>query len=331
MCPVNNESFAFTDMITVFGQASSRLLQYIYIMVSMLVVLSCSEGKKEKIVTPWGEVGEDSVPKNLNFTVDDIISNGELIILTLSGPETYYDYRGRGMGTQYLLCEKFAEKLGVSLRVEVCKDTAEMVSRLENGDADLIAVPLPKKQNTGKGLLFCGAGVDSLGIQWAVADGKTSFAEARREFEEIVRVRPANPWMVWLLASLANMSFCRLFGGDFAAMLIVLCGTLAGYKLKQVMLEDGRDVRFTFFCCAFFSSVIGAAGYVFHWGDTPEIALATSVLYLIPGIPYINSVSDLLDGHYICSFSRFMNAAVLTACLSAGLCGGLLLMNIQWL
>ena len=168
-------------------------------------------------------------------------------------------------------------------------------------------------------------------LSWAVADGKTSFAEARREFEEIVRVRPANPWMVWLLASLANMSFCRLFGGDFAAMLIVLCGTLAGYKLKQVMLEDGRDVRFTFFCCAFFSSVIGAAGYVFHWGDTPEIALATSVLYLIPGIPYINSVSDLLDGHYICSFSRFMNAAVLTACLSAGLCGGLLLMNIQWL
>lgn len=178
MCPVNNESFAFTDMITVFGQASSRLLQYIYIMVSMLVVLSCSEGKKEKIVTPWGEVGVDSVPKNLNFTVDDIISNGELIILTLSGPETYYDYRGRGMGTQYLLCEKFAEKLGVSLRVEVCKDTAEMVSRLENGDADLIAVPLPKKQNTGKGLLFCGAGVDSLGIQWAVADGNKELADS---------------------------------------------------------------------------------------------------------------------------------------------------------
>ena len=78
-------------------------------------------------------------------------------------------------------------------------------------------------------------------------------------------------------------------------------------------------------------SVIGAAGYVFHWGDTPEIALATSVLYLIPGIPYINSVSDLLDGHYISSFGRFMNALVLTACLSAGLCGGLLLMNINWL
>ncbi len=178
MCRVENESFIFTNIKMILEQVFTRLFQYMLIIASILAVSSCSGGKKEKIVTPWGEVGVDSVPKNLNFTVDDIISNGELIILTLSGPETYYDYRGRGMGTQYLLCEKFAEKLGVSLRVEVCKDTAEMVSRLENGDADLIAVPLPKKQNTGKGLLFCGAGVDSLGIQWAVADGNKELADS---------------------------------------------------------------------------------------------------------------------------------------------------------
>lgn len=178
MCRVENESFIFTNIKMILEQVFTRLFQYMLIIASILAVSSCSDGKKEKIVTPWGEVGVDSVPKNLNFTVDDIISNGELIILTLSGPETYYDYRGRGMGTQYLLCEKFAEKLGVSLRVEVCKDTAEMVSRLENGDADLIAVPLPKKQNAGKGLLFCGAGVDSLGIQWAVADGNKELADS---------------------------------------------------------------------------------------------------------------------------------------------------------
>lgn len=168
-------------------------------------------------------------------------------------------------------------------------------------------------------------------LSWAIADNKTNFEEARRTYRAITDTRPANKWLVWLLASLANMSFCRLFGGDFTAMLIVLAGTLAGYRLKQIMLEDGLDARFVFFCCAFFSSVIGSAGYVFQWGETPDVALATSVLYLIPGIPYINSVSDLLDGHYISSFSRLMNAIVLTACLSAGLCGGLLLMNIKWL
>ena len=84
-------------------------------------------------------------------------------------------------------------------------------------------------------------------LSWAIADRKIGFTEALRNFEAIVQTRPANPWMVWILASLANMAFCRLFGGDFIAMAIVLIGTLAGYKLKQVMLEDGQDVRVLLF------------------------------------------------------------------------------------
>lgn len=167
-------------------------------------------------------------------------------------------------------------------------------------------------------------------LSWAVADGRMDYAGARARFEQIKLTQPERPQRVLWLASLANASFCRLFGGGAVSVLIVLAATLAGFRLRQMMLGQGAGVRFTFFCCAFFSSVIGAAGHVFGIGATPEVALGTSVLYLIPGIPYINSVSDLLDGHYLSAFARFMSAAVLTACLSAGLCGGLLLMNLRW-
>lgn len=135
------KTLPFLSSHTRWKQSAYSLFLFVMAMILLSFMVSCSEGKKEKIVTPWGEVGEDSVPLNAAFTVNDIISNGELIILTMSGPDTYYDYRGRGMGTQYLLCEKFAQKLGVSLRVELCKDTTEMLQRLENGDADLIAFP----------------------------------------------------------------------------------------------------------------------------------------------------------------------------------------------
>ncbi len=80
--------------------------------------------------------------------------------------------------------------------------------------------------------------------------------------------------------------------------------------------------------CAFVSSVIGASASLFGLGNTPEIAVGTSVLYLVPGIPFLNSFSDLLAGHYICAFSRMTHAVVLTCCLSLGLCGGLMLMGI---
>ncbi|MDE6097783.1 MAG: threonine/serine exporter family protein [Muribaculaceae bacterium] len=165
-------------------------------------------------------------------------------------------------------------------------------------------------------------------LSWEVADGRIDFNEARKRFSAITASKAENANTVLLLASLANASFCRLFGGDWPAMSVVFLATLCGMYVKQLMLRRRADLRVTFILCAFISAVLGAGAGLFGLGHTPEIAVATSVLYLVPGIPFLNSFSDMLAGHYICSFSRFIHAVILTCCLSAGLCAGLLTMNL---
>ena len=165
-------------------------------------------------------------------------------------------------------------------------------------------------------------------LSWAIADGKVDFASAKERFSEAVGARGADKRLVLLLAACANAAFCRLFNGDWQAVAVVFLSTMAGYYLKQVMCEHKADMRVVFIVCAFVSSVLGATDALFHLGSTPEIAVGTSVLYLVPGIPYLNSFSDMIAGHYICSFSRFLHAVILTCCLSIGLCGGMLLMNM---
>ena len=167
-------------------------------------------------------------------------------------------------------------------------------------------------------------------LSWKVADNSLPLHTAVERFQCIKTTKPTGKWEVLILASFANAAFCRLFGGDYFAMLIVFVSTLTGYRLKQIMLKDGRDVRLTFLCASFFSASISAGGHIFNIGSTPELALGTSVLYLIPGVPYINSVSDMIYRHYLCAFSRFLDAAVLTACLSAGLCAGMLMLGLKW-
>ena len=111
----------------------------------VLVACACTQKKQqEPVVTPWGEIA-DAIPQDDSFDLDDIQRNGELIALTLTGPETYYDYHGKHLGLQYLLAQRFADKLGVGLRMEVCRDTAEMQQRLANGEADLICLPLTQE------------------------------------------------------------------------------------------------------------------------------------------------------------------------------------------
>ena len=120
----------------------------------LILLCSCGQKKQETVVTPWGEIA-DTIPTDDSFDLDEIQRNGELIALTLTGPETYYDYRGKHLGAQYLLAQKFADKLGVSLRMEVCRDSAEMLQRLDDGEADLICYPMTKK-----------------GLGWLVGDDK---------------------------------------------------------------------------------------------------------------------------------------------------------------
>jgi membrane-bound lytic murein transglycosylase F len=108
---------------------------------------------------PWGEPTDE-------FDLAQIEQAGELIALTISGPETYYDYKGSKMGAHAMLCQQFADSLGVRLRIELCRDTTEMFDRLDDGDGDLIAYPLNMP--------------DELSPGWKVSDEKPDLAEALR-------------------------------------------------------------------------------------------------------------------------------------------------------
>ena len=105
-------------------------------MLFCLLLTACTQ-RQDSVTPPWQGEQDASV-----FDLQQIEQAGELIALTLSGPDTYYDYQGSHLGIHYLLCQQFASHLGVRLRMEVCRDTAELLSRMAAGDADMIALPM---------------------------------------------------------------------------------------------------------------------------------------------------------------------------------------------
>lgn len=150
-------------------------IRFLFAVFCVFLLVSCAE-KKAQELTPWGEpLEKDSIETNDNFTLSDIQASGEIIMLTMSGPDTYFDYHGQGMGTQFLLCERFAKYIGVSLRVEMCKSQQEMLKKLRNGDADIIACQMPKNE---KGVIACGYGVDSLKTSWVVNANSRQLADS---------------------------------------------------------------------------------------------------------------------------------------------------------
>lgn len=148
-----------------------------------LSLYSCKE-KEKNVETPWGttvptdgeESEEEAVSLGDRMTLEEIQQGGEMIMLTMSGPDTYYDYHGRGMGVQYLLAEKLAEHLGVTLRVDLCTDTLDMLQRLRNGEADIIVFSVSKEQQ--KGFIACGMQDEKSGGGWIVSKSSKELAAA---------------------------------------------------------------------------------------------------------------------------------------------------------
>ena len=141
---------------------------YIQLIALFLVLSSCSQ-KKQQPMTPWDEVETEANTEtgSSDFDLEQIVNNGELIALAVTGPETYYDYRGKHLGTEYMLCQRFAQKIGVSLRVEVCRDSAEMVRRLHNSDADVILFRNHPKAKQ---------------LAWKIGENKPQLAKALQEW-----------------------------------------------------------------------------------------------------------------------------------------------------
>lgn len=164
-------------------------------------------------------------------------------------------------------------------------------------------------------------------LSWKLFEGKISIEEAESLFYRIIKHPHTSVWKVMWLVVAANASFCYLFGGDPGAMGIVAVATLAGYALKNIMLIHQWDQKVVWLICSFVSSLVAAGATYLPVTDTPEWAIAASVLYLIPGIPYINSISDCIDGHYLSSIGRCLNAVLLTVCIALGLTAGLLMSN----
>ncbi len=86
---------------------------------------------------------------------DAIRASGQLRMLTLSSPSTYYLWRGEQLGFQYELVRMFASAHGLDLSVVVAGNHTELIDELVAGRGDLVAAEwVATAQRSDQGVLF---------------------------------------------------------------------------------------------------------------------------------------------------------------------------------
>lgn len=142
------------------------------------MIISCTKGKKQSSANKTS----NTVQNTAQFDLQDIENAGELIAVTISGPETYYQFHGRELGLQYALAENFANSMGLRLRMEVARDTTELFQMIQNAKVDLIAYPLPVNLLNKEGLKSCGAHDVSGKNFWSVRKQSEELSDALNDW-----------------------------------------------------------------------------------------------------------------------------------------------------
>ena len=102
------------------------------ILFCLILLPCCSERQKETFATA----------PTLNFDLDQIQKRGYINALVDNNSTSYFIYRGRPMGYEYELLERFANYLKVELRIKVIASIEETIDLLNKGEGDVIAFPL---------------------------------------------------------------------------------------------------------------------------------------------------------------------------------------------
>lgn len=229
---------------------------------------------------------------------------------------------GSGVHTSRVVrnSHRIGESQGVDIQLSTFQKSTILTARDgESGESvtrvvSIPALPISFERNS-----------DLSALSWDAIDQNLSLDQIRDRYHKLVAKPYIDPIFVLIMASLANASFCRLFGGDWTACGIVFTSTLVGFSVKQRLTAHKVNHFLVFIIAAFTASLCSTSALRFDC--TAETAIATSALFLIPGVPLINGVIDIVEGHILIGFSRLINALLLIFCIAIGLSATILMVK----
>ena len=168
------------------------------------------------------------------------------------------------------------------------------------------------------------------GVSEAAARGRLSLPEACAALDAIEHAPPVYPrWAVIAALGVTAASLCRLFGGDWGSVAVAGIAGAAATWPRLAFAAHRVNPVLAAFLVALVGGTVGAVGV--HLGVTASAALClvAPAMILVPGVPLINGVQDIIRGHATLSISRLAFAAAVVAAIAMGLFAAMMLTGVR--
>jgi uncharacterized membrane protein YjjP (DUF1212 family) len=147
---------------------------------------------------------------------------------------------------------------------------------------------------------------------------KYSFSELKKALEDLNKVRSYGFGMNLIASALGAACFVVPFKGganDFAAAFIAGVGvSLFSYMVSGLHLNSFFINLISGAICAFVSNLFYVNGII----TNPSISIISSLMLLVPGVAFINSIRDIIAGDLVSGTSRAMEVLMIGCAIAIG-------------
>lgn len=167
-------------------------------------------------------------------------------------------------------------------------------------------------------------------LSWRAIEQDYSLDKYEEELEKI-RTKPRNyaTYMVATGASFACGGFCVLFGCDWIAFLFASLCAFVGFRLRARCIEFGINIYMSIAIAAFVATCLAYATTFTGLSSTPYHPLLACALFIVPGVPLINFVDDMIDNYLVVGLTRAMNTMLMLGAMSFGIVFAMKLCVVQ--
>lgn len=140
------------------------------------------------------------------------------------------------------------------------------------------------------------------------------------------------PWMIAVAAGLACGGFCVQFGCDWTAFFYASFAAIMGFRLKMWLAKTGVNTYVGIAISAFVATIlawltslislnpdVAAIVPTFMHSETPYHPLMACTLFIVPGVPLINFVSDMVSDHVVVGATRALTTLMMVLAMSFGI------------
>lgn len=166
-------------------------------------------------------------------------------------------------------------------------------------------------------------------LTWKFAEGKISFEELSYELSQLKSTPKYHIWYVRLSIGIACGCLCLLAGGDWIDGIFALLASVVGLIVRQEMTIKQFNLMIVIVCSSFITTTVAGLNVLYDFGKFPESSVATAVLFLIPGVPLINCIIDLIEGYIPTGIARGTFGGFILLCIAIGMFLSMTLIGIN--